>query len=145
MIKLNIVVAFVRESLMLVVDAWSTVSETYHEISYLLIFKISQLSMSIFQDAPTSLVQKAVFAILMLISNAMVWRYFVKGLHSNDSSTLVPTVISTASNFIVSGFLGSLVFKEDVNMLWLIGAIMIFSGLYCIISEEEMLDETKKK
>ena len=77
----------------------------------------------------------------MLISNAMVWRYFVKGLHSTDSSTLVPTVISTASNFIVSAVLGAIVFKEPTNWLWWVGATMIVSGLYLIVSEDEKVEK----
>lgn len=91
----------------------------------------------------TSLLQKGVCLTLMLISNAMVWRYFVKGLHSNDSSTLVPTVVSTAANFIISGILGKLVFSESTNLLWCIGAGLVLLGLYCIISEDEH-DKDKK-
>lgn len=88
--------------------------------------------------------QKALFVGLMLISNAMVWRYFVKGLHSSNASTLVPTVISTASNFIVSALLGCLIFNENTNTTWWIGAVMIMSGLFCIISEEEKLENKAK-
>lgn len=79
----------------------------------------------------------------MLISNAMVWRYFVKGLHATDASALVPTVISTASNFIVSGLLGCLIFQETTNLLWWIGVLMVLSGLYCIVSEDEDRNESK--
>lgn len=74
----------------------------------------------------------------------MVWRYFVKGLHATEASTLVPTVIATASNFLVSGLLGTIVFKEATNLLWWTGASMVFIGLYCIISEDEKLDAKKK-
>lgn len=69
----------------------------------------------------------------MLMSNAMVWRYFVKGLHSSDDSTLVPTVIATASNFILSTLIGCLVFNENASF---IGSALIFLGLVCIISED---------
>lgn len=79
----------------------------------------------------------------MLVSNAMVWRYFVKGLHSSDDSTLVPTVISTASNFIISGVVGGLIFRESTNFVWWIGALMVLSGLFCIISEDEKKLEIK--
>lgn len=96
-----------------------------------------------FQD--TSLLQKGFFVVLMLISNALVWRYFVKGLHSSDSSTLVPTVISTASNFIVSALLGSLIFAEKTSLTWWIGAVMILSGLFCIVSEDEKKLQAKKE
>jgi uncharacterized membrane protein len=96
----------------------------------------------VFQE--TSLIQKGTFASLMLISNAMVWRYFVKGLHSTESSTLVPTVISTASNFMISGFLGTIVFQEPTNFTWWMGAMMIFAGLFCIISEEEKVEDKNK-
>jgi len=93
-------------------------------------------------ELETSLLQKGIFVILMLASNAMVWRYFVKGLHSTDASTLVPTVISTASNFIISGLLGFLIFNEATNVMWWLGALMIMSGFYCILSEDERKPES---
>jgi len=93
----------------------------------------------------TSMLQKGVFLSLMLVSNAMVWRYFVKGLHSSDSSTLVPTVVSTASNFIISGILGCLILRETTNFMWWIGALMVMSGLFCIISEDEKKQENKRE
>jgi drug/metabolite transporter (DMT)-like permease len=77
----------------------------------------------------------------MLLSNAMVWRYFVKGLHSSDTSTLIPTVISTASNFLISGILAALIFQESTNFFWLVGILMIITGLYCIILEDEKADK----
>lgn len=61
----------------------------------------------------------------------------MKGLHSSDSSTLVPTVVATAANFIVSAILGGFVFNEPTNLVWWIGAAMIMLGLYCIVSEDE--------
>lgn len=91
----------------------------------------------------SSLLQKGVCLTLMLISNAMVWRFLVKGFHSNDSSTLVPTVVATAANFIISGILGKLVFSESTNLLWCVGAGMILVGLYCIISDEEVEKDKK--
>lgn len=96
----------------------------------------------LFQE--TSIVQKGFFICLMLAANAMVWRYFVKGLHSTNASTLVPTVISTASNFIISGFLGSVIFGERTNFMWWTGALMILAGFFCIISEEENPEPKKK-
>lgn len=81
----------------------------------------------------------------MLISNAMVWRYFVKGLHSTSASTLVPTTLATASNFLISALLGTLVFAEKTNATWWIGAGMIIAGLYCIISQDEHVEVKKKK
>jgi len=91
----------------------------------------------------TSILQKAFFLMLMLISNAMVWRFFVKGLHSDtNSSTIIPTVVSTASNFFISGVLGCLIFNEVTNLLWWTGAVMVVAGLYLIVSEDE--DKSKE-
>jgi drug/metabolite transporter (DMT)-like permease len=72
----------------------------------------------------------------MLISNALVWRFFVRGLHTNDESALIPTIISTAANFCVSGLCGCIIFHETTSLMWWIGAIMIFCGLYLVISEK---------
>lgn len=65
----------------------------------------------------------------------------MKGLHSSASSVLVPTVISTASNFIAAAILGVAFFKEPTNFLWWIGSLMIVSGLYFIVSENEKSDK----
>lgn len=81
--------------------------------------------------------QNVIFLILMLIANAMVWRYFVKGLHSHDGSTLVTTAISTASNFISSGVLSMIIFDEATNYVKVMGIGVSLIGLYFIMSEDE--------
>lgn len=82
----------------------------------------------------------------MIISNALVWRYFVRGLHSTDSnSTLIPTVISTATNFCTSAILGCIIFQESINSWWWIGALMVISGLYLVVAEDEHNEKNKSK
>lgn len=79
----------------------------------------------------------------MLLSNAFVWRFLIKGMHSNDQSTLVPTLISTASNFCLSGLLGCLIFEEKTDLIWWLGAVMIMTGVYFVMSDNE--DKNIKK
>jgi len=82
----------------------------------------------------------------VIISNALVWRFFVKGLHNNNESALVPTMISTAANFCLSGLFGFIIFNEKANSLWWLGLIMVLAGLYLIVSDKnlsEVRDENK--
>lgn len=68
----------------------------------------------------------------------------MKGLHSIDGSSLIPTAISTATNFILSGLLGTLIFGEEVNFLWLVGLSMLLIGMYMIISSGKSTEKDTK-
>jgi uncharacterized membrane protein len=80
----------------------------------------------------------------MLLSNAFVWRFLIKGMHSSDQSALVPTLISTASNFCLSGLLGCFIFAEKTNLVWWTGAIMIIIGVYFVMSDNEQKNVKKE-
>lgn len=71
----------------------------------------------------------------------MVWRFFVRGLHTNDESALVPIMISSAANFLLSGLIGLLVFNEAINILWCTGLLMVLLGLYLIVSDQKSKTE----
>ena len=68
----------------------------------------------------------------------------MKGLHTNDESALVPTMISTAANFCLSGLLGFIIFSEKTNSLWWLGLIMVLAGLYLIVSDKDLSKDNKK-
>uniref|UniRef100_A0A1A8JZ32 Transmembrane protein 42 n=1 Tax=Nothobranchius kuhntae TaxID=321403 RepID=A0A1A8JZ32_NOTKU len=54
---------------------------------------------------------------LLLCCNAVMWTMFSKALR-HASSSAGATVTTTASNFICSGLLGRLVFRETHTSLW---------------------------
>ncbi len=66
----------------------------------------------------------------MLFCNALMISYFLKSLEKESS--LHVTVISTATNFLLSGLLGRLVLKEEVSNMWYLGASIISAGICCI-------------
>ena len=80
----------------------------------------------------------------MIASNAFVWRFFVRSLHANDESALIPTIISTAANFCLSGMLGFLIFQEATSLIWWIGVSMVLSGFYLVISDTSIPTNLKK-
>lgn len=75
------------------------------------------------------------FGALMLLSNAMVWTFFVRALHSSGGS-LVATVCSAATNYGLSALLGCAVFGETTSLLWWTGASLVVAGLVLIGTDE---------
>ncbi|XP_023726325.1 transmembrane protein 42 isoform X4 [Cryptotermes secundus] len=74
---------------------------------------------------------KILLFVLMVACNAGVWMCFVKALQQSPSS-LPPTVISTAINYVSSALLGSFVFGEETSLLWWSGATLVLLGLMLI-------------
>ncbi|KAL6072609.1 hypothetical protein QOT17_005430 [Balamuthia mandrillaris] len=68
---------------------------------------------------------------LFFLSNLLMWNMFVKSLN-NTSSSLVPTVINTATNFFLSAVLAWLLFDESLSWTWAFGASFILVGLVLI-------------
>ncbi|XP_075224602.1 transmembrane protein 42 isoform X2 [Lycorma delicatula] len=91
---------------------------------------------------------KSIFILMMLTSNAAVWTYYVKALQASSTS-LVPTIISTASNYIVSALAGFLIFKEQLSFLWCCGMFLVISGLALVTESEckenNIVNKTKKE
>uniref|UniRef100_A0A1A8HBE6 Transmembrane protein 42 n=1 Tax=Nothobranchius korthausae TaxID=1143690 RepID=A0A1A8HBE6_9TELE len=65
---------------------------------------------------------------LLLCCNAVMWTMFSKALR-HASSSAGATVTTTASNFICSGLLGRLVFRETHTCLWWAGISLTLCGL----------------
>ncbi|GLV46587.1 hypothetical protein CBL_13344 [Carabus blaptoides fortunei] len=72
---------------------------------------------------------------LMLACNAAVWTFYVKALHSSDS-TLSATVASTASNYIFSALFGFVLFNEATSLLWWTGMSFVLFGLILMVRDE---------
>lgn len=84
---------------------------------------------------------RILFFILMLICNANVWTLYVKALQS-ASSSLVATVTSTATNYILSAIIGILIFKEVTSLLWWTGIGFIISGLLLVLKDQIKKEDT---
>nr|CAI5822522.1 unnamed protein product [Callosobruchus analis]CAI5846869.1 unnamed protein product [Callosobruchus analis] len=79
---------------------------------------------------------------MMVVCNAAVWRYFVRGLQ--QSGSVRATAISSSTNYICSAIIGFAVFGEVTYLLWWSGMILIIYGLVLIITDQEE-DDAKEK
>ncbi|XP_034106559.1 uncharacterized protein LOC117569487 isoform X2 [Drosophila albomicans] len=67
--------------------------------------------------------------ILMLLCNVCNMRYFLKALQMSQQ-TLTATVLTAASNYVLSFILGVLVYQEPLSTLSGIGISFILAGLW---------------
>ncbi|XP_062136253.1 uncharacterized protein LOC133845720 isoform X1 [Drosophila sulfurigaster albostrigata] len=67
--------------------------------------------------------------ILMLFCNVCNMRYFLKALQMSQQ-TLTATVLTAASNYVLSFILGVLVYQEPLSTLSGIGITFILAGLW---------------
>lgn len=77
-----------------------------------------------------------VFVGLMLISNALVWTFFVRALHSSGGS-LVATVTSASTNYCLSAVFGYFVFGESMSLVWWFGTSLVIIGLILIGTDQD--------
>ncbi|XP_065361203.1 uncharacterized protein LOC135954887 [Calliphora vicina] len=82
--------------------------------------------------------------VLMILSNLLNWRYFLKALQLSEQ-TLTATVLTAASNYVVSFVLGSLVFKEPFTLLSILGSTLIVLGLWFLCADTQGLTGKEKK
>ncbi|XP_034483716.1 uncharacterized protein LOC117788891 isoform X1 [Drosophila innubila] len=66
---------------------------------------------------------------LMLFCNVCNLRYFLKALQMSQQ-TLTATVLTAASNYVLSFILGALVYQEPLTTLSGIGMTLILAGLW---------------
>ncbi|XP_049858765.1 transmembrane protein 42 [Schistocerca gregaria] len=86
-------------------------------------------------DSMVSVVTATVFMVLMIVTNAAVWTFFVKALRSSDTS-LFPTVASSATNYICSAMAGFWFFGEITSLMWWTGTFLVLVGLLLICQYE---------
>ncbi|CAH1155634.1 unnamed protein product [Phaedon cochleariae] len=74
------------------------------------------------------------FFICMLVCNGGVWTFFVKALQLTNS--LSATVISSATNYVISAVAGFLIFGEFTSLWWWSGMFLIILGVLLIVADE---------
>lgn len=70
----------------------------------------------------------------IIMSNACNVGYFLKAMKENN--TVIVVVISSAVNFLISGFLGQILFAELVSSSWFVGSALIVIGLVLVSMSE---------
>jgi len=65
---------------------------------------------------------------MVFVCNMVMWNLFVKSM--NFSSSVMATVVNSATNFFSSALLGHLIFAEPLPATWWIGSSLIVAGLF---------------
>ncbi|CAK1544991.1 unnamed protein product [Leptosia nina] len=73
----------------------------------------------------------AIILIIMVLVNTWSLRHYMRSLDAAPS-TVVPTVVSSASSYVLSGLLGIILFNESTSMKWWFGALLIIAGLVLV-------------
>ncbi|XP_075160497.1 uncharacterized protein LOC142233452 isoform X1 [Haematobia irritans] len=81
--------------------------------------------------------------VAMILCNVLNWRYFLKALQLTEQ-TLTATVLTSASNYIVSFILASTVYKEPITILSTLGTTFIVMGLWFLCDEPKGKNTEKK-
>lgn len=78
-----------------------------------------------------SIVLRIISFILMILFNGLMVNSFLKSIRNYASVSVA--VVSTASNYLATGFIGYIVLDENLSLYWFSGSILISIGL-CLIS-----------
>ncbi|CAG4947167.1 unnamed protein product [Parnassius apollo] len=73
---------------------------------------------------------------VMVLSNTWGCRYYLRSLDAATNS-VVPTVISAASSYILSGIIGVILFSEGASVRWWLGVFFIVVGLVLVARPRE--------
>ncbi|CAF4756514.1 uncharacterized protein LOC125056717 [Pieris napi] len=73
----------------------------------------------------------ATILLTMVMVNTWSLRHYMRSLDA-AFTTVVPTVISSASSYVLSGLIGIFLFNEATSLKWWMGAILIIIGLVLI-------------
>uniref|UniRef100_A0A1A9WCU2 EamA domain-containing protein n=1 Tax=Glossina brevipalpis TaxID=37001 RepID=A0A1A9WCU2_9MUSC len=82
--------------------------------------------------------------LLMILCNLLNWRYFIKALQISEQ-TLFTTVLTTATNYVVSFILGAFIYREPITFLSILGASLILIGLLFLCHEPKNFNDNKAK
>lgn len=87
---------------------------------------------------------EAVLRVGFFCSNAFfvgqMWRFFLKSLSLGP--TPVSQIINTGTNFAVSALLGLVFFREEVNVMWAAGALLVVVGLALVVTDPQAAKAT---
>ncbi|CCW67709.1 unnamed protein product [Phytomonas sp. Hart1] len=103
----------------------------YH--AYLPIPGVSSVIMSKWMVSALPLVFRSIFLITNVVLTGQMWCFYLKAL--SVGPTPVCQILNTGTNFAVSAFVGIFFFLEEVNVMWVCGALMVFVGLALIVMD----------
>lgn len=78
----------------------------------------------------------------VFVCNMVMWNLFVKSM--NFSSSVMATVVNSATNFFSSALLGHLLFAEPLPPSWWLGSGLIIAGLFFLAAAGASPDAAQK-
>ncbi|SBT77264.1 conserved Plasmodium protein, unknown function [Plasmodium ovale] len=85
---------------------------------------------------------RLIYLFLFFIFNMLMIKYYI--LLMKSYSAFIATILNFSLNFFLSAIFGTLFFNEKRNIFWVLGASLIFLGLFLIMADTEN-EENKKK
>ncbi|KAF4469078.1 Transmembrane 42 [Fusarium albosuccineum] len=82
---------------------------------------------------------RGLFFVLNLTFNGVMWTLFTKALARGTSTTQV-SIMNTSTNFMVTAFLGAVIFSEVLPPLWWAGAALLVAGNVIVGRKDESKD-----
>ncbi|KAK3182385.1 hypothetical protein K4F52_006388 [Lecanicillium sp. MT-2017a] len=92
-------------------------------------------------EKPVEYVVRAMFFVLNLVFNGVMWSLFTTALSRGTSATQV-SIMNTSTNFIVTAMLGIAIFSEKLPPLWWLGASLLVVGNVIMGRKNEGEEET---
>lgn len=108
--------------------------------------KIIALTSHFIDITTTEIVIRTSFSILVILANILMWVLITTAYSKSPSATEV-NVIAGASNLLITGILGNLIFNERLNILWLSGSSLIIFGSILLAqtnNKKEKLEKLKQ-
>ena len=88
-----------------------------------------------FQDSGDLWYYKVLSGIFMLIVNSFMLKFLIQSFKELGASKA--TVINLSFNYVSSALLGFYFYSEKVSQTWILGAILMFIGVFIISSEKD--------
>ncbi|CRG96435.1 conserved Plasmodium protein, unknown function [Plasmodium gallinaceum] len=123
----------------------SSICGTLGSVFFKKAFDISLLKSSfgvINKDLILQILLRIIYFLFFLFFNILMIKYYL--LLMKQYSAFFSTVLNFSFNFFLSALFGIIFFNEKRNFFWLIGSILIMSGLILILKDTEY-EEKKKK
>jgi drug/metabolite transporter (DMT)-like permease len=86
-----------------------------------------------FQDSLDLWYYKVASGVIMLLVNSLMLKFLVQSFQELGAAKA--TVINLTFNYVCSAALGFLVYSEEISLNWIIGACLMFIGVYIIATE----------
>ena len=93
----------------------------------------------------TDSVLRLLCLVITVFLNIAMFTFFARAL-TTCKSGIEASLINTATNLVVTGLLGHVIFSEALDLYWWMGTVLITAGGYFVMSAEDRnLQEPKDK